>query len=152
MNQIYNLIGQIIENSQYIEWNLALMLRCDTILKEFEKTSSIPLSRFETVVKEAENLAFELGHMTLGEIIRLARETNQLSNYEIESLEKVLRARNYLVHQYFKKHNIEEEKSNPNFLEKEINYLTNILNNMLQVNNALAKIVKFEQEQLDSIR
>lgn len=152
MNRIYNIIGQIIENSQYIEWNLALMLRCDTILKEFEETNTIPLSRFESVMKEAENLAYELGHMTLGEIVRLVKETNQLSINEIEGLEKVLRTRNYLVHQYFKKHNIEEEKNNPIFIEKEINYLTNILNNMVQINSILAKIVNFEIEQLESIR
>lgn len=152
MNRIYNLIGQIIENSQYIEWNLALMLRCDTILKEFEETNTIPLSRFESVLKEAENLAYELGHMTLGEIVRLVKETNQLSINEIEGLEKVLRTRNYLVHQYFKKHNIEEEKNNPIFIEKEINYLTNILNNMVQINSILVKIVNFEIEQLESIR
>ena len=36
MEKLYILIGQIIENAQYVEWNLALMLRCHTILKEFE--------------------------------------------------------------------------------------------------------------------
>lgn len=152
MYNLYVLIGQIIESSQYIEWNLALMLRCDTILKEFEQTNSIPLSRFENVVKEAENMAYELGHMTLGEIIRLVKQTKQLSNSDILNLEKVLKTRNYIVHQYFKKHNIVEEKDSPYIIEKEINYLTNVLLNMNELNDLLVKVVKFEQNQLETIR
>ena len=49
MERLYTLVGQIIENAQYIEWNLALMLRCHMILKEFEENDTIPLSVFENV-------------------------------------------------------------------------------------------------------
>ena len=152
MEKIYQLIGQIIENSQYIEWNLALILRCNTILKEFERTNSIPLSRFENVLQEADELADELSRMTLGEIIHRVKEIERLRSEDIEQLERVLRTRNYLVHQYFKKHNIEEEKQDSNFINNEVKYLETILQKMYEVNSVLVEIINFEQAQLSTIR
>lgn len=152
MEKIYQLIGQIIENSQYIEWNLALILRCNTILKEFERTNSIPLSRFENVLQEADELADELSRMTLGEIIHRVKEIERLRSEDIEQLERVLRTRNYLVHQYFKKHNIEEEKQDANFMNNEVKYLETILQKMYEVNSVLVEIINFEQAQLSTIR
>ncbi|MCI6716441.1 MAG: hypothetical protein SOZ32_04205 [Bacilli bacterium] len=152
MEKIYQLIGQIIENSQYIEWNLALILRCNTILKEFERTNSIPLSRFENVLQEADELADELSRMTLGEIIHRVKEIERLRGEDIEQLERVLRTRNYLVHQYFKKHNIEEEKQDANFINNEVKYLETILQKMYEVNSVLVEIINFEQAQLSTIR
>ncbi len=152
MKKIYQLIGQIIENSQYIEWNLALILRCNTILKEFERTNSIPLSRFENVLQEADELADELSRMTLGEIIHRVKEIERLRGEDIEQLERVLRTRNYLVHQYFKKHNIEEEKQDANFINNEVKYLETILQKMYEVNSVLVEIINFEQAQLSTIR
>ena len=152
MEKIYQLIGQIIENSQYIQWNLALILRCNTILKEFERTNSIPLSRFENVLQEADELADELSRMTLGEIIHRVKEIERLRGEDIEQLERVLRTRNYLVHQYFKKHNIEEEKQDANFINNEVKYLETILQKMYEVNSVLVEIINFEQAQLSTIR
>ncbi len=152
MEKIYQLIGQIIENSQYIEWNLALILRCNTILKEFERTNRIPLSKFENVLQEADELADELGRMTLGEIIHKVKVIERLHNEDIEQLERVLRTRNYLVHQYFKKHNVEEEKQDANFINNEVKYLESILQKMYEVNNILVEIINFEQAQLSTIR
>ena len=119
MEKIYQLIGQIIENSQYIEWNLALILRCNTILKEFERTNSIPLSRFENVLQEADELADELSRMTLGEIIHRFKEIERLRGEDIEQLERALRTSNYLLHQYFKKHTLEKEHAHANFINHE---------------------------------
>ena len=147
MERLYTLVGQIIENAQYIEWNLALMLRCHMILKEFEENDTIPLSVFENVVKDAEDLSYELSHQTLGEIVHRVKETRLLKLDDILKLEKVLRERNKLVHQYFKKYDFDDNSN----VEKEISYLTNILNNMNQVNIALADIINQQQEQINSI-
>lgn len=147
MERLYTLVGQIIENAQYIEWNLALMLRCHMILKEFEENDTIPLSVFENVVKDAEDLSYELSHQTLGEIVHRVKETRLLKLDDILKLEKVLRERNKLVHHYFKKHDFDDNSN----VEKEISYLTNILNNMNQVNITLADIINQQQEQINSI-
>lgn len=152
MEKMYQLIGKIIESSQYIEWNLAIILRCNTILKEFEKTNHISLSRFENVLQEAEEQAIELEKMTLGEIIHRIKEIERLQDEDIIQLEKVLRTRNYLVHQYFKKHNIEEEKKDIKFVNNEIRYLEDILQKMYIVNNTLVEVINFEQAQLNTIK
>ena len=89
MDKLYLLVGQIIENAQYIEWNLALMLRCHMILKEFEENDTIPLSVFENVVKDAEDLSYELSHQTLGEIVHRVKETRLLKLDDILKLEKL---------------------------------------------------------------
>lgn len=147
MNRIYTLIGQIMENAQYVEWNLALMLRCNTILKEFEETDTIPLSLFENVIKDAENLAYELSHQTLGEILRKVKETRLLKLDEINKLEKVLRERNQLVHQYFKKHDFDSVVN----IEKEVLYLEGILHNMHELNVVLAEIINNQEALINSI-
>lgn len=151
MKKLYSLIGQIIENSQYIEWNLAIMLRCHMILKEFEKSNTISLVHFEKAIQNAEDLALEMQKMTLGEIIYKVKETNKLSYDEINELEKVLRTRNYLVHQYFKKHNFLEEGKNLDIVCQEEKWLHSILQNMHHVNVTLAKIIEYQEKEITSI-
>ena len=58
----------------------------------------------------------------------------------------------FLVHQYFKKHNIEEEKQDANFINNEVKYLETILQKMYEVNSVLVEIINFEQAQLSTIR
>lgn len=147
MEKLYILIGQIIENAQYVEWNLALMLRCHTILKEFEDCDTIPLSVFENVIKDAEDLSYELSHQTLGEILRRVKETRLLKLNDILKLEKVLKERNKLVHQYFKKQDFNSTIN----ITKEISYLEEILQNMHQVNVILADIINEQERQINSI-
>ena len=110
------------------------------------------MSRFENVLQEADELADELSRMTLGEIIHRVKEIERLRSEDIEQLERVLRTRNYLVHQYFKKHNIEEEKQDANFINNEVKYLETILQKMYEVNSVLVEIINFEQAQLSTIR
>lgn len=147
MDRVYTLIGKIIENAQYIEWNLALMLRCHTILKEFEESNTILLSVFENVIKEAEDLSYELSHKTLGEILYQVKETRLLNLSEINKLESVLRQRNKLVHHYFKNNDFNDNIN----IEREINYLQSILDNMNEVNIILANIINQQEESINSI-
>ncbi len=152
MDRIYSLIGKIIENAQYIEFNLATLVKCDYILKEFDHTSELSLSRYNQIVEEAIQTSNELTHKTLGEIIFQIKAINRLDNEEIACLEKVLKTRNYLIHQYFKKNDFSKEASNEAFLLKEINYLTNIFSSMYNLNTSLARIIEYEQKELAQIK
>ena len=96
MNRLYIAIGEIIKNTQYVEYNLGLMIRCHTILKEFEKSNTVELDRFNQVVEEASKISYELQYMTLGEILRRVKNTGWLRLEEINKLEYVLKNRNYL--------------------------------------------------------
>ena len=150
MNRLYIAIGEIIKNTQYVEYNLGLMIRCHTILKEFEKSNTVELDRFNQVVEEASKISYELQYMTLGEILRRVKNTGWLRLEEINKLEYVLKNRNYLVHQYFKKNDVEESKGE-NFIVNELKFLNNILNTIKEVNEFLARIVIRQQKLLDSI-
>lgn len=150
MNRLYIAIGEIIKNTQYVEYNLGLMIRCHTILKEFEKSNTVELDRFNQVVEEASKISYELQYMTLGEILRRVKNTGWLRLEEINKLEYVLKNRNYLVHQYFKKNDMEESKGE-NFIVNELKFLNNILNTIKEVNEFLARIVIRQQKLLDSI-
>ena len=55
MNRIYQLVGKIIENAQYLEFNLLLMLKYDIILKAFDKSRAITIEKYHQLVIDAEN-------------------------------------------------------------------------------------------------
>lgn len=152
MNRIYQLVGQIIENAQYLEFNLLLMLKYDIILKAFDKSRAITIEKYHQLVIDAENKSMELKHKTMGEIIHNIREMNRLSEDEVNKLEKVLKARNYLVHQYFKKHDFEHFYQDEEFLNKEINYLKDTLSTMSHLNLSVASIITYQQEMIKSIK
>lgn len=152
MNRIYQLVGQIIENAQYLEFNLLLMLKYDIILKAFDKSQAITIEKYHQLVIDAENKSMELKHKTMGEIIHNIREMNRLSEDEVNKLEKVLKARNYLVHQYFKKHDFEHFYQDEEFLNKEINYLKDTLSTMSHLNLSVASIITYQQEMIKSIK
>ncbi|MCI6508988.1 MAG: hypothetical protein SOY80_01000 [Bacilli bacterium] len=152
MNRIYQLVGQIIENAQYLEFNLLLMLKYDIILKAFDKSRAITIEKYHQLVIDAENKSMELKHKTMGEIIHNIREMNRLSEDEVNKLEKVLKTRNYLVHQYFKKHDFEHFYQDEEFLNKEINYLKDTLSTMSHLNLSVASIITYQQEMIKSIK
>lgn len=151
MERIYTLIGKIIENAQYIEYNLTTLVKCDYILKEFDKQTELSLSRYNKIVEEASFYASELNHKTLGEIILKLKQMNRLSIDEIDCLHKVLKTRNYLIHQYFKKNDFTNHYLDESFLKNEINYLFNTLTSMNNLNNSLARIIEYEQLELKNI-
>lgn len=152
MNRIYQLVGQIIENAQYLEFNLLLMLKYDIILKAFDKSQAITIEKYHQLVIDAENKSMELKYKTMGEIIHNIREMNRLSEDEVNKLEKVLKTRNYLVHQYFKKHDFEHFYQDEEFLNKEINYLKDTLSTMSHLNLSVASIITYQQEMIKSIK
>lgn len=152
MNRIYQLVGQIIENAQYLEFNLLLMLKYYIILKAFDKSRAITIEKYHQLVIDAENKSMELKHKTMGEIIHNIREMNRLSEDEVNKLEKVLKTRNYLVHQYFKKHDFEHFYQDEEFLNKEINYLKDTLSTMSHLNLSVASIITYQQEMIKSIK
>lgn len=151
MQKIYQIIGEIIENTQYIEWNLALMMRYHIILKQFEKTSTVPLKEFEQSQKKAEELAEEMQTMTLGEIIHLIRQMNTLNYQELNQLRDVLHHRNYIVHQYFKTIDIEQMCNDPVLWERECQKLNDICQLIKVVNQILVRIINHQEEEYKSI-
>ncbi|MCM1305796.1 MAG: hypothetical protein NC037_02425 [Bacteroides sp.] len=121
INTIYNLVGEILENAQYIEWNLAL------IVCRAQNTN-------------ADNLFEDMQSMTMGQIKGYAERTNLFDKQDIEELEYILDKRNYLAHHFFKKNDIVKHKNNMNFLKNKIAELHNILLRFQGFNNELSNL------------
>lgn len=123
INELYLLFGEIFENAQYIEWNLALII---------SKSQNI----------EATNLFEQMQDMTMGQVVGYARNVEFFSDNDIEELEYILDKRNYLAHQFFKQNDIVKHNSNEKFLDNKIRELRNILTRFQNYNNALSNFYR----------
>lgn len=124
INELYCLFGEIFENAQYIEWNLALIV-CES-----------------HNIEAADNLFEKMQEMTMGEVIGFAKKVEYFEPQDIEELEYILNKRNYLAHQFFKKNNIVKHNGNAKFLENKIGELQNILRRFENFNNMLSEFYR----------
>ncbi len=123
INELYNLFGEIFENAQYIEWNIAL-ITC--------KSHNL----------NATDLFKKMQDMTMGQIVGYAKKVEFFENDDIEELEYILNKRNYLAHQFFKQNDIVKHNSNYAFLENKVRELRNILTRFQNFNNTLSEFYR----------
>ena len=125
INELYCLIGEILENAQYIEWNLAVLI-CKS-------------NRIKTTLNE-EELFDSMQTSTMGQIIGDAEKINIFSDEDLTELKYILMKRNYLAHHFFKKNDIVKHQNNTGFLNNKICELRNILSRFQSFNQYLASI------------
>lgn len=123
INELYCLVGKILENAQYIEWNIALIV---------SKSHNI----------DATNLFENMQNMTMGQIIGYAKKVEFFEVSDIEELEYILNKRNYLAHQFFKKNDIVKQNGNTTFIKNKIGELSNILYRFQNFNKELSNFYK----------
>lgn len=122
-NYLYELFGEIFENAQYIEWNVAL------IVSKVYNTAAACL--FE-----------KMQEMTMGQIIGYARNVEFFSDDDISELEYILEKRNYLAHQFFKQNDIVKHSDNEKFLDNKVGELNNILIRFQNYNERLSGLYR----------
>lgn len=118
INELYELFGEIFENAQYIEWNVALI-----VSKSHNMTAA--------------DLFEKMQDMTMGQIVSYAKNVEFFGDGDISELEYILDKRNYLAHQFFKQNDIVKHNNNVKFLENKIRELRNILTRFQNYNRAL---------------
>lgn len=123
INELYELFGEIFENAQYIEWNVALI-----VSKSHNMT--------------ADSLFEKMQEMTMGQIVGYAKNVEFFGDGDISELEYILDKRNYLAHQFFKQNDIVKHSNNGKFLENKIRELQNILTRFQNYNDALSDFYK----------
>lgn len=151
MDDLLSKIGEIIKIVQYIEHNLALLIRYQKVLNLFEDTDSVPNDVFYETDQEAEEIQKKLSNMTLGQVINFIKNYNFLSNHEIDNLENILENRNDLIHHYFKDKDFEKHSYNYGFIDNQTRYLTNFLNTANKFNNYLAKLIGKKENEYNAI-
>lgn len=119
INELYELFGEIFENAQYIEWNVALI-----ISKSHNMTAA--------------DLFEKMQDMTMGQIVSYAKNVEFFGDGDISELEYILDKRNYLAHQFFKQNDIVKHNNNVKFLENKIRELRNILTRFQNYNSELS--------------
>ena len=97
INELYELFGEIFENAQYIEWNVALI-----VSKSHNMTAA--------------DLFEKMQDMTMGQIVSYAKNVEFFGDGDISELEYILDKRNYLAHQFFKQNDIVKHNNNVNFV------------------------------------
>lgn len=123
INELYELFGEIFENAQYIEWNVALIV-----------------SKSHNMI--AADLFEKMQDMTMGQIVGYAKNVEFFDDGDISELEYILDKRNYLAHQFFKQNDIVKHNSNEKFLDNKIRELQNILTRFQNYNNALSNFYR----------
>ena len=137
-NEIYTLVGKIIEGVQTIEYLLVDGIKMAKILNVFNKYNEISENYFRKIEQDVKKLTDDMENMTFGNIINLIRVHEVLSNDDIEYLESILSKRNQLVHKYFKHSDFElSDEVKYNYLQKFysdinefINYLSEVIDEM----------------------
>lgn len=134
-NEIYTLVGKIIEGVQTIEYLLVDGIKMAKILNVFNKYNEISENYYHKIEQDIKKLTDEMENMTFGNIINLIRVHEVLSNDDIEYLESILSKRNQLVHKYFKHSDFElSDDVKYNYLQKfysDINEFINYLNDVI---------------------
>ena len=152
MSRIYELIGKIVESAQYLEHNMSLMIYYNEILKEFKERKEIPLNEYDKIKERALKLQEDLGHETMGHIIKKVEEVKMFTSEDIRCLINVLKGRNDIVHRYFRKNDFNENNWNDKkFIKRHENKLISIYEETLRVNNAICKVIEMQKEEYNSI-
>lgn len=136
LKEIYKLVGQIIEQAQLIEWNLAYAIQMSIVLKEFDEKETISNSRYNELQNDAKKLRKRMETMVLGKIIQKAKDIERFNDTEIIQLEEALEIRNYYAHNFFKKEDLTEadygQKMDVFEDYKNIEHMNNVLIKIVQ--------------------
>ena len=152
MDKIYNLIGRIMENCQYIEHNLALTIRLHDTLKSFYAGKIVSADVFEKAEQEAIELHKKMQSWTMGRINRLIDKHTDFNRDFQNDINKVVSDRKHIAHHYFNDCDFVKNHNDELFLQKEYGYLDDILKRLTEVNSALHEIIADQHDDLKSIK
>jgi len=122
MEEMYCVIGEIIEICQFIEHNFAIMM-CR-----------------EDRTCDADELFLKMSKMTLGQVVGLVKKSGMFNEDAISDFEKMVNDRNEIVHQFFKKNDFQNNQK-PNFFKNRLSYLKNRLKELHETNSWLCEII-----------
>lgn len=114
--EMYQLIGMIIENVQSIEYQLIRVFKLNSISRNNQSALPYLLQKKDNRI---EQLIQDMSNMTLGRLMGMIRKQDFLSAEDLNDLESLLSKRNQLVHQFFKYNemNQSDEIAKRNYLQ-----------------------------------
>ncbi|MBQ8749976.1 MAG: hypothetical protein IJZ29_06035 [Clostridia bacterium] len=151
MQEIYLLVGEIIEVSQVIEYNLVLVIKYSEYIKKFKGKGNITHKDFMLFEKEVQKMHNGLLSSTLGQIINKVKEIDIFNSESIEKLFSLLKTRNDLVHKFFKDNNFNEIERFSNKYNQIVASLGAVLKNMQDINAKLCDIINGQQIEFSNL-
>lgn len=139
-DEIYKLIGMIIENVQNIEYQLIRVFELNNLSK---KNKYVSPYIFQAIDHQTEQLTKEMANMTFGRVMGMIGKQDFLSVDDMNDLESLLSKRNQLVHQFFKYN----EMNHSNELAK-LNYLQNFFQESKSFSEYIKEIVDDLEDEL----
>lgn len=145
-NDVYYIVGKIIESVQNIEYNLVEGTKISKILRVFERNKTVSPFYFQRVEQETKELTDAMTNMSFGQLMGIVRKFEVLPSDDLDYLESLLSKRNQLVHRYFKYNELNKCSE-----EMKIRYLNNFLNEALTFNNYLEKNIEEMKNDLQKV-
>lgn len=155
MMKIRYLLGKIFETIQYLEYNLALTMNHTLILREMRKHKRpIDHKTLKSIASSVDKKLKEdrVDLQTFGNLISTLSDENILDKKDLDELEDLLKTRNFLTHQYFKKNKFEQQQGNLEFLNGQANYLLHILNRVNNYNDKICAQLNYLASQIDNAK
>lgn len=139
---IYLKVGQILNVSQAIEYNLHYIIIYDNILKTCMSKEEV-----KTKLTNRNSYYEKLSKESIGNSLDLARKTNIFNEDFLISLSKAVHSRNYYAHRFFKedfdKNEINSDpKKYVEKLDRDLNRLNNMNNELCNDLNTLISLIK----------
>ena len=151
MQEIYLALGEIVEVSQVIEYNLATLIKYNEYIKKFKDNHKLSKRDYDNFFEEVEVMYTELNSSTLGQIINKLKEVDIFNSSSIQKLYDLLKERNYLVHRFFKDNNFNEIKVYSQKYNDICKRLQTTFLNMQDINYKLCEIIKGMQIEFSNI-
>ena len=148
LQEIYSKIGFIVHLSQMIEYNLAYILALDNLQTKLEKKELEFVYEYNEIVDESNKWYDKLTRMTLGSILKKAKEIKYFTKSSYKLLKKVLTERNEIIHNFFKK-DLKDKilEKTPSYFK---DYLSEQISEFCIINNELIRILEDEKLKLSN--
>lgn len=136
--KIWQIIGYIVNLSQFIEYNLANILALNEILSAFDTTDSMFLFEYNELAEKANKWYEKLEKMNFGKVLSNFQKKKIFTEEFINEIDEVREERNYFVHRFFKDDlKTKEYQNNP---KQFIPRLQCLSAKMYEINSFLCKV------------
>ena len=151
MQEIYCLVGEIVETSQVIEYNLALIIKYSEFISKMKTGGKKSLNMIGNFEKEVEAMHKEISNFTLGQIIKKVRDLDIFNATSVDKLYKLLNFRNNLVHRFFKDNDFNQIERFGKEYGEIVHNLYGKLHSMQEVNFKLCDIINGQQIEFSNL-
>ncbi len=153
LKEIKETLGEVLIDTQYLEYNLSQCIYYQELLKIFNK-EKISYSDFLLNKEDADKIYKKIKSSPLGVIIKLASDANIFTDDKNAylSLQQILELRNELIHSFFKTNDFYAKQDDLIFLKAKLIYIKDFSLLELKFNHYLEKLAKYYKNKLGRIK